>query len=462
MIIIESIAQFTELNLGDKLFIHPIFKDSHLHPRHVDNGLSVLYMRDITEDQTYVLPFDHTDTTTIPVDKLYELIRQYIDPATAIYTISKKHLSVILDHDNIFDLTLLNYFLFNRPLSNKIDALIFDFYERTHPNLNNLNTTIPIMKLIEYCDQLYDSVHSLLVSPGETLYNIPAYWDVYTKYNNDAIDAYSQIEQYGIRVNDKILDVYDQRVEKHISNGRVYSDYNLFTTTGRPSNAFGSINFAALSSAQRECFDASDGCMLVEYDYDAYHLRLIADLMRYNLPESSAHEYFGKQYFKTDKLTSEQYEESKQITFKIMYGGISKEIAESIPFFNSMQKFIHSLWAEFNTHKFLETHIYNRRLLYDNFSEINRDKIFNYYVQAYETERNITIIRKLHELLETKNTNLILYGYDSFIFDFDISDGIELLRELRKIIETHNNNKFSSKIKAGKNYGNMKNITEKI
>ena len=40
--------------------------------------------------------------------------------------------------------------------------------------------------------------------------------------------------------------------------------------------------------------------MLFEFDYDAYHLRLIADLIGYDFPDSSIHEHLGKLYFKKD------------------------------------------------------------------------------------------------------------------------------------------------------------------
>ena len=86
------------------------------------------------------------------------------------------------------------------------------------------------------------------------------------------------------------------RVKKHISNGKLYSQYNLWTTTGRPSNSFGSVNFAALPPEKRRGFIAEND-YLVEFDFDAYHLRLIADLVGYHtFGEESVHEYLSKWY----------------------------------------------------------------------------------------------------------------------------------------------------------------------
>ena len=53
-------------------------------------------------------------------------------------------------------------------------------------------------------------------------------------------------------------------------------------------------------------------------DFDAYHPRLIADIIDYNLPDGSVHEYFGKQYFGKSNLSEEEYEQSKKITFRFL------------------------------------------------------------------------------------------------------------------------------------------------
>ena len=102
---------------------------------------------------------------------------------------------------------------------------------------------------------------------------------------------------------------------------RLYNHYNLYTSTGRPSNKHGGVNYAALNKedGSRESFVSRfEQGMLLEFDYDAYHVRLIADIIDYNLPNGSIHEYFGKQYFGNDKLTKDQYEESKKITFRLL------------------------------------------------------------------------------------------------------------------------------------------------
>jgi hypothetical protein len=91
---------------------------------------------------------------------------------------------------------------------------------------------------------------------------------------------------------------------------------------------------------------------------------------------------------------------------------------------------------------------------------MNPNKLFNYLLQAIETEHNIFIINEAHTVLNEYNSKLILYTYDSMLFDFKMDDGIELLLKLRDTISQ--NNKFPVKIKAGGNYHNMKDMTSRV
>ena len=58
------------------------------------------------------------------------------------------------------------------------------------------------------------------------------------------------------------------------------------------------------------------------------------------------------------------------------------------------------------------------------------------------------IIKELDGYLEDKHTTLVLYVYDSFLFDFSKLDGKAVLHEITEIVSR----KYPVKIKAGKNY----------
>ena len=80
-------------------------------------------------------------------------------------------------------------------------------------------------------------------------------------------------------------------------------------------------------------------------------------------------------------------------------------------------------------------------------------------IQAYETESNIKKILSIQDYLLDKKTKLVLYGYDSFLFDFSKHDGVEILTDIKSILEE---GKHYTKSKMGLNYGEMKDITERL
>ena len=90
---------------------------------------------------------------------------------------------------------------------------------------------------------------------------------------------------------------------------------------------------------------------------------------------------------------------------------------------------------------------------------MNRSKLLNYLLQAYETECNIKTIIELQRYLYEKKTKLVLYGYDSFTIDYNNSDGVDTLKEIKKILER---NGHLTKAKAGANLGELQSIQDRL
>jgi hypothetical protein len=83
------------------------------------------------------------------------------------------------------------------------------------------------------------------------------------------IEALSETEQNGIFVDrEKFIKHFEASPDK---DDFVYSQYNIYTSTGRPSNRFGGINYSALNKedGSRECFVSrfgTEGTMvLIDY-----------------------------------------------------------------------------------------------------------------------------------------------------------------------------------------------------
>ena len=192
--------------------------------------------------------------------------------------------------------------------------------------------------------------------------------------------------------------------------------------------------------------------MLVEFDYESYHPRIIADIVGYDFPKDiSVHTYLGKQYGTDD------YEESKAVTFRLLYGGIPKDIAKSIPFYNKVQSYVSKKWSEYKRTFSVKSDIYNRKI--GKHKDMNPNKLVNYLIQLSETEYNMKMFSKLIPYVEKHKSRLILYNYDSVLIDFCMEDGIDFLTNVKEIME---NNKFPTKVKYGTNYHDMKVMEGKI
>ena len=420
--------------------IIPIFKEPFLHPLHKDNGLSALWCKEISKKEPMFIIEQHPDSDKMMED--YKWLNDY-----TILTRDKKLLNHFYKFDTVVDINFLHWINTGKPFENNVRNNAIDFLSNKFYNVKKLNEIIPLSKHNEYCSDVNEGM------------NIPHTGDN-NDYMNDVIKAFTSIEQNGIKVSDDICDIFDMRVKKHISNGKLYSQYNLWTTTGRPSNSFGSVNFAALPPEKRKAI-IPENDYLVEMDYDAYHLRIISQLVKYDFGKESVHEHLAKHY-------ECSYEESKQRSFQLLYGGIDKQTREKVPFFDLTHKFINNKWDEINKNKYILTDIYRRRIVLENYNDLNKSKLFNYLIQALETELNVKKILLIQDYLLNKKTKLVLYGYDSFLFDFSKQDGVETLKEIKRILEVKTDVPgdtepyFYTKSKMGLNYGEMQDITERL
>jgi hypothetical protein len=329
---------------------------------------------------------------------------------------------------NIHELKIKYYLSNNKQINEDILELpITKFYKRLYGDRYNIHDIIPKVKHEEQDEHIRSLSHGLENISNKQIQD----------YKINISGIFNKIEENGLYTKD----------------GYEYTKYNTFTTTGRPSNSNKGINYAALNKedgTRKKYISRFSGGYLAEFDFDAYHLRLIANLIFMDQPEGSFHEYLAKLYFDTDTITHEQYNESKKISFQILYGGIPKEFLK-IEFFAKTSKVISELWDIYNRKGFILTPILKRRLYKKNLKDMNPQKLFNYYIQAYETEMNCKILKDILLLLDEYNSKMILYVYDAFIFDIDPSEKF-ILSKIQTLMH------FPSKLKIGRDYHNMRSL----
>ena len=227
--------------------------------------------------------------------------------------------------------------------------------------------------------------------------------------------------------------------------GYEYTRYNPLTMTSRPSNTFKGTNYAALKKddgVRSRFISRFENGKLYQLDFDGYHIRLIAKLIGVDIPlDKKAHEWLANQYGK-------DLSEAKAITFRQLYGGVEDEYYH-IPFFKKTSDYINSMWLDFLRNREVVTPILQRKIKFD--ENLNKNKLFNYVLQALETERNILILDKLSKINLNQKSVPILYTYDSILFDVDSNED-NYIREVKKIMEKDG---FPTQLEVGKDYDNM-------
>lgn len=392
----------------------PLYSDIKKH--RLNNRLSLLYIYILDTKKTFIILANHSDKL-FNVDSLSFLNNDRIK-----YTYSTEIKNAV----NIDAL----YYMSNLCNINK-EELYTDshtFFYNKYWKLDNVNDIIPVLKHIEYYDKIKDKILKVIDNENKIGFN---------EYNNKVIKVFRNIENAGLAT----------------YNGYEFTKYNLWTITGRPSNSFNGINYAALNKedgTREKYISRFDKGKLVELDFDAYHLRLIAKMIGYDkIPDSSFHTYLGQYYFGKTIITKDEYNESKSISFKILYGGVPKEF-ENIPFFSKVKQHIFKIWDIYNKKGYVETPIFKRKVYAENLKDrdIKPQTLFNYMIQAMETEQNVLIIESIQNKLSEYQSKLILYTYDALLFDLH-PDEISLLETIKKLML------YPVKCKTGHNYNKM-------
>lgn len=416
--IITAYHQYKELcerMNRDECILTPIFRDPFYH--RIENNILCVGVTFVNGD-TYIVSISHEDAPQFEMPT-----------GTCVFSDT--------------DINILAY-VNNVSLPKKEYSSYINSTQQQFQMFRDTNKLIPIAvwgkHLREYNTQLVqilNTYHDKLNDFGYT-------------FTKDLSDTLRLIESSGMKIDkNKLREHYDGKVARYFKNDMVYSEYNVFTTTGRPSNRFGGINFSALnkSDGSRETFISRyPNGVLVQFDFEAYHLRLIADENGFELPTGSLHTELAKKYFNTDDITDELYAASKQKTFEIIYG-LSDE-TYGVPLFErivNMRDLFKNVVGPMMLPSGVEVTI----------KENTASKKFNYHIQSLEIVKTVPKLKAVLELLKNTSNHLVLYTYDSILLDMQSFDK-ETIAAITNILEE--NKKFPVRIHAGSNYDNLTEI----
>ena len=408
----EKLREFREKKFK-KVFVEIISLNNKIHP--TQNDISCLYIREIEDTKGYLISINHNDSLPIDIQSIYLLLQGYEE----IFVRDKKEFL------HYFILRQLSDLHFISPTDIQVSLPVYDHFYKQYSNIGNINSIIPIVKHYEYCELLFSQV--------KHIFNLekPQYFNF---YNNKVTLVFWWIEQEGIKV-DPVL------FKEHfgIEVDKTYTQFNLKTTTTRPSNSFNNINYAALDkkSGCRNAFIAEND-FLLEIDISAYHPTLIAQMVGYEFDNDDIHQSFADMY-------GVDYQTSKELTFKQLYGGVFEEYKE-LEFFKRVDKYLEDLVNE-------EEIVCKSGYVFKN-DGIKKQKLLNYILQNTETYYNVLILEEIIKILKGKNTKIIHYTYDSFLLDVDKSEK-EVVKTILGVFDIYD---FKTKMSWGTKYGSLESV----
>ena len=427
---LESLEKLSRLGI----YVDVISTNNMYHPK-LTSAVAV-YMRLIGSEHGYIIPVDHDEGMNTSLER----VSRILSSSSKVYTLDKKTLLYYFNIQGAIDLSLLYSMTKYDKLEYSRDTSTINQFYNKHSKVEYLNKLIPISKLYESCEKVYDQVKHVVD------FKIPDNFDF---YNVTATNIFFLIEQNGLGVYyEEFNEMFKPKdpLFNTIDN-TVLTSYNLYNVTSRPTNAFNSVNFAAIpkSEQHRKCFRPTND-YFVELDFDGYHLRLLCEQIGYPLSSESAHKQLAKQYFNKEEITEDEYDKAKQINFHAIYGKIPEKWA-FLEIFTKIDDYIKKLWKQYEDDGEVLAPISGKPFT-TALKDMHPQKLMNYIMQSLETSRNILIIKDVLKYLQNKKTKLVLYTYDALLFDFYKEDGKETLEELQEILES--DGKYPIKFKYSK------------
>ena len=424
--IIEKSSQLQQLSFED-CFVRFIPFNNNFHPALTE--LSLVYVRPLDSKKGYILCLNHNESLSLNKDEVFN----WLNDLGKIWVLDKKQALHHYYSDKLFDVNFLE------PVDIKsLDNACISYYYSKHNTLSNVNCLIPISKHYEMCETIFN-----MALPIIKQYTLS---DTTFQFNNfRTANVFYNIEISGIKVDKNcFIEHYQGKLTNpqfNLNRSKIYTQYNLYTTTSRPSNTFNSINFAALNkdNSERTCYRPEND-KFIELDFQGYHPRLIGEMIGFDFPkDKNTYDVLGE-------LLGVSQQEAKELTFKQLYGGVWKEY-QNKPFFKDVLKYTDSIWDTYQRGGSFKCE--NKIFISD--AEMTRSKLFNYIVQSKETSTNVDLLKLVFDKLEGKKTKLVLYTYDAFLFDYSNEDK-GLIQEITNILD------YPVNIKQGKTYHGLEKL----
>ena len=282
---------------------------------HACNDIIAAFIFNFKDGTKQYLNFEHND---LPIDCTFKEFKSEIESQNLIVYVNNKKAYKYWLNCNLIDVNLFG-FINNNEILDEVECLTENFLKYNYRNINNFNLILPYV--------IHQRMFDVEIKQIETLGDKDTDNYCFKFFNNVISDTLFEVEKNGLKVD---TDVFSKYFKSKTYNKFIYTNYNIYNPTGRPSNAYDNINYVALKKddGSRASFVSRYGESghLMMVDFTGFHPYIVANLIDYKVPEKETiYEHLAKYYFDVDTATSEDIAKSKKLTMVNLYGQISQQ-----------------------------------------------------------------------------------------------------------------------------------------
>lgn len=441
----EQFCLFCNESANNDLLFHTIPLSDELHP--AINSSIIVFIKDLKRNKIFYYGINHPDIKSLKSPSSHNILNMLSSMKGTKWAVDKKSFDQMVPISGTIDVGMAQHIYENKVFEiSDYETSAHVLIRKNFSKNQERGKLIPLMKHLELFTELSETCEKIIKKFKLN--------DSFLQFNKFIIEPLTELERNGLCVDASIFKTHFGDVV--IKSGLIHTQYNFYTATGRPSNRFGGINYAALNKedGSRKSFISrfGDNGRMVLIDYSAFHPRIIARLTNHPIPTNvDIYEYLAKLYFNKKSVDQSAIADAKQITFRQLYGGVEEKYRH-IKYLSHLKEFIDGNWNFFKEHGYIETPIFKRHITEKHLQNTKPATVFNYLLQAAEGEISIPILGQINEYLKSFKTKAVLYTYDSILFDYCLDDG-QIMPTIKQMMSI--DGAFPMKWYIGENYHDL-------
>ena len=229
-------------------------------------------------------------------------------------------------------------------------------------------------------------------------------------------------------------------IQKLIKKKSHYIDYNLFgTVTGRLTTNKDSFPVLTIKSKLRSIVKPTND-WLVSFDYNGAEVRTFLSLSGVEQPDEDIHQWNMKHLYGDHPIDRE---EAKVRFFASFYNNEDSSLNDSV----------------YSRERVIGDYFYGDRVEtpFKRKIKVDQRRAFNYIIQSTTADLTIDRAVELDKILEDTQSPVAFIVHDEIVLDIHDDDRY-LIPDLKEVFQNNKLGSFRANVKAGKNYGELKEL----